>query len=76
MNPSLTAIMSVSFPLLGDLEAELVLNLGQGSLQERTVPNYEEEEQSSLWTVQRVRLSPQEKHLAATLKANETEETR
>ncbi|XP_076600019.1 prolyl endopeptidase-like isoform X2 [Chaetodon auriga] len=61
----------------GELEPEQVLNLGQVSRQEeRTGLDNEERKQRFQWTVQRIRLSPGEKHLAATLKTNQREETR
>ncbi|XP_041803268.1 prolyl endopeptidase-like [Chelmon rostratus] len=60
-----------------ELEPELVLNLGQVSRQEeKTGLDDDERKQRVQWTVQRIRLSPQEKHLAATLKANHREEAR
>ncbi|XP_035847849.1 prolyl endopeptidase-like [Sander lucioperca] len=56
---------------------EQVLNLGQVSGQEeKTGLDSEERKQRTQWTVQRIRLSPQEKHLAATLKATHREEPR
>ncbi|XP_028458530.1 prolyl endopeptidase-like isoform X2 [Perca flavescens] len=56
---------------------EQVLNLGQVSGQEeKTGLDSEERKQRIQWTVQRIRLSPQEKHLAATLKATHREEPR
>ncbi|XP_068423884.1 prolyl endopeptidase-like isoform X2 [Clinocottus analis] len=56
---------------------ELVLNLGQVSGQEKkTGLDNEERKQRIQWTVQRIRLSPQEKHLAATLKTTHREEPR
>ncbi|XP_008296298.1 prolyl endopeptidase-like [Stegastes partitus] len=60
-----------------DLEPEQVLNLGQVSGgQEKPRLENEEKKQRFQWTVQRIRLSPQEKHLAATLKLSHTEELR
>ncbi|XP_039994577.1 prolyl endopeptidase-like [Xiphias gladius] len=60
-----------------DLEPEQVLNLQQVSGgQEKTGLNNGERKQRLHWTVQRIRLSPQEKHLAATLKTNHREEPR
>ncbi|XP_054874462.1 prolyl endopeptidase-like isoform X2 [Amphiprion ocellaris] len=55
-----------------DLEPEQVLNLGQVSGGQEN----EERKQRFQWTVQRIRLSPQEKHLAATLKFSHREELR
>ncbi|XP_068565515.1 prolyl endopeptidase-like isoform X1 [Cebidichthys violaceus] len=56
---------------------EQVLNLGQVSGQEEeTGLDREERKQRIQWTVQRIRLSPQEKHLAATLKTSHREEPR
>ncbi|XP_018552551.1 prolyl endopeptidase-like isoform X1 [Lates calcarifer] len=61
----------------GDLEPEQVLNLGQISGgEERTAFKNGERKQRFQWTVQRIRLSPQEKHLAATLKTTHIEEPR
>lgn len=58
-------------------ELEHVLNLGQVSGgQEKKGPKNGERMQTFQWTIQRIRLSPQEKHLAATLKANHREELR
>ncbi|XP_038592764.1 prolyl endopeptidase-like isoform X1 [Micropterus salmoides] len=58
-------------------EPKQVLNLGQVSWQEeKTGLDNEEGKQRFYWTVQRIRLSPQEKHLAATLKSNHGEELR
>ncbi|XP_060943685.1 prolyl endopeptidase-like isoform X2 [Limanda limanda] len=60
-----------------DLEPEQVLNVGQvsGGEEERGSKNGERK-QTFQWIVQRVRLSPQEKHLAATLRAAHREELR
>ncbi|XP_056291507.1 prolyl endopeptidase-like isoform X2 [Pseudoliparis swirei] len=56
---------------------EQVLNLGQVSGHEKeTGLDNKEMEQRIQWTVQRIRLSPQEKHLAATLKPSHREEPR
>ncbi|XP_034754363.1 prolyl endopeptidase-like [Etheostoma cragini] len=56
---------------------EQVLNLRQVSGQEeKTGLDSEERKKRIQWTVQRLRLSPQEKHLAATLKATYREEPR
>ncbi|KAF0027113.1 hypothetical protein F2P81_019854 [Scophthalmus maximus] len=58
-------------------ELEHVLNLGQVSGgEEKKGPKNGERMQTFQWTIQRIRLSPQEKHLAATLKANHREELR
>ncbi|XP_035519595.1 prolyl endopeptidase-like [Morone saxatilis] len=58
-------------------EPEQVLNLGQVSGQEeKSGVDNEERKPRFHWTVQRIRLSPQEKHLAATLKTNHSEELR
>ncbi|KAM9344517.1 prolyl endopeptidase-like [Symphorus nematophorus] len=60
-----------------ELQPEQVLNLGQVSEQgEKTGLDNEERKPRFQWTVQRIRLSPQEKHLAATLKTNHREEPR
>ncbi|XP_053188710.1 prolyl endopeptidase-like [Scomber japonicus] len=60
-----------------ELELEQVLDLEQVSGGEvKTGPEKEERKQSFQWTVQRIRLSPQEEHLAATLKTTHTEELR
>ncbi|KAE8280850.1 Prolyl endopeptidase-like [Larimichthys crocea] len=60
-----------------ELEPEQVLNLGHISRrEENTGLDNEERKQTSQWTVQRIRLSPQEKHLAATLKMDHREEPR
>ncbi|KAF3708048.1 Prolyl endopeptidase-like [Channa argus] len=57
------------------LEPEQVLNLGQVSRgDEKTVLENEERKQRVQWTIQRIRLSPQEKHLAAALKSIHKEE--
>ncbi|KAK2921679.1 prolyl endopeptidase-like [Channa argus] len=59
------------------LEPEQVLNLGQVSRgDEKTVLENEERKQRVQWTIQRIRLSPQEKHLAAALKSIHKEEQR
>ncbi|CAJ1067083.1 prolyl endopeptidase-like [Xyrichtys novacula] len=56
---------------------EQVFNLGQFSEQEvKTRLNNEEGKERFQWIVQRIRLSPQEKHLAAMLKADQKEELR
>ncbi|XP_067466635.1 prolyl endopeptidase-like isoform X1 [Thunnus thynnus] len=56
---------------------EQVLDLGQVSGgEEKTGPDKEERKQRFQWTIQRIRLSPQEGHLAATLKTTHTEELR
>ncbi|XP_022054528.2 prolyl endopeptidase-like [Acanthochromis polyacanthus] len=55
-----------------DLEPEQVLDIGQVSGGQEN----EERKQRFQWTVQRIRLSPQEKHLAATLKFSHREELR
>ncbi|KAI3363378.1 hypothetical protein L3Q82_011996, partial [Scortum barcoo] len=58
-------------------EPEQVLNLGQFSSQEgKTGLDNEEKKQRFQWSVQRIRLSPQEKHLAATLKTPHREEAK
>ncbi|KAM3605618.1 uncharacterized protein V6R79_002085 [Siganus canaliculatus] len=51
------------------LAPEQVLNLGQVSQQKEGNPRFQ-------WIVQRIRLSPQEEHLAATLKTSHSEELR
>ncbi|XP_070697693.1 prolyl endopeptidase-like [Pempheris klunzingeri] len=61
----------------GELEPEQVLNLGQVPEQVENVGlDNEDRKQGFQWSVQRIRLSPQEKHLAATLKTNHKEEPR
>lgn len=60
---------------IGEMEPEQVLNLGQVSQQETGLDN-EKRKEAFQWTVQRIRLSPQEKHLAATVKNNYREEPR
>lgn len=57
-----------------DPEPEQVLHLGQVSRQEEKTGLINEERIQ--WIVQRIRLSPQEKHLAAALKTTDTEEPR
>ncbi|XP_074532550.1 prolyl endopeptidase-like [Halichoeres trimaculatus] len=58
-------------------EPEQVLNLGQVSNQEQRKELYNEERKGRYqWNIQRIRLSPQEKNLAATLKADQREELR
>ncbi|XP_042357627.1 prolyl endopeptidase-like [Plectropomus leopardus] len=58
-------------------EPEQVLNLGQvPGQEEKTELVNEERKQRFQWIVQRIRLSPQEKHLAATLKTTLSEEPR
>ncbi|XP_023250193.1 prolyl endopeptidase-like [Seriola lalandi dorsalis] len=61
-----------------DLEPEQVLNLGQvsGGEEESGLMNGEKKKQRFQWSVQRIRLSPQEKHLAATLKTSHREAPR
>ncbi|XP_073338461.1 prolyl endopeptidase-like isoform X2 [Pagrus major] len=61
-----------------ELEPEQVLNLGQVPEQKENtgLDNEERKQRCQRWTVQRIRLSPQEKHLAATLKTNHREELR
>lgn len=67
----------IPFPLLFVGEPEQVLNLGQVSRgDERTEIQNEEKKLRVQWTIQRIRLSPQEKHLAVTLKSNHSEELR
>lgn len=67
----------IQFTLLFVGEPEQVLDLGQVSGgDERTGLENEESKQRVQWTIQRIRLSPQEKHLAATLKSNHREELR
>lgn len=55
-----------------------MLNLGQVSEEKDKTgrDNEEMKRRCQRWTVQRIRLSPQEKHLAATLKTNHREELR
>nr|XP_015800107.2 prolyl endopeptidase-like isoform X2 [Nothobranchius furzeri] len=56
----------------GEREPENVVNLKQASRKEGK--SRVENEESFLWTTQRIRLSPQEKHLATTLKSCHKEE--
>lgn len=61
----------------GQLEPEQVLNLRQISAGlETTGLGNDKRKQRFQWAVQRIRLSPQEKHLAASLKCCHTEELR
>uniref|UniRef100_A0A3Q4MQP9 Prolyl endopeptidase n=1 Tax=Neolamprologus brichardi TaxID=32507 RepID=A0A3Q4MQP9_NEOBR len=62
---------------LGHLEPEQVLNLRQisGELEKTGLEN-NKRKQRFQWTVQRIRLSPRERHLAASLKCTHTEELR
>lgn len=62
-------------PFVGEMEPEQVLNLEQVS-QQKTGHENDKRKQRCQWTVQRIRLSPQEKHLAATVKNNHREEPR
>ncbi|XP_068184337.1 prolyl endopeptidase-like [Antennarius striatus] len=55
---------------------ELVLNLERASELQKSELENEAWIHRHQWTVQRIRLSPQEKHLAATLKANNSQEMR
>lgn len=57
------------------MKSERVLNLELLPVQETKVKGETTEEQCQ-WTVQRIRLSPQEKHLAATVKSNHCAEPR
>ncbi|XP_034537759.1 prolyl endopeptidase-like [Notolabrus celidotus] len=58
-------------------EPEQVLNLGQVSEQEQKMRLYNEESKERYqWIIQRIRVSPQEKNLAATFKADQREELR
>ncbi|XP_030604695.1 prolyl endopeptidase-like [Archocentrus centrarchus] len=59
------------------LEPEQVLNLSQisGGLEKTGLENNKRKKRFQ-WTVQRIRLSPQEKHLAASLKCCHTEDLR
>lgn len=59
---------------VGEQEPEQVLDLRHVSGGEEKMEP--ERKQRSQWTVQRIRLSPQEKHLAATLKSTEREDLR
>ncbi|XP_047458663.1 prolyl endopeptidase-like [Mugil cephalus] len=60
-----------------ELKPEQVLNLGQvPGEEEKTGLENEARTQRFGWTVQRIRLSPKEKHLAATLKCSHREELR
>lgn len=68
-------ITHVSSLILGEMKSEQVLNLEQISERETKLES-ERIKQQCLWTVQRIRLSPQEKHLAATVKSNHNEEPR
>ena len=58
---------------LGERKPEQVLNLKQVS-QQKIECDHENVNRKSGWTVQRIRLSPQEKHLAATVTTNHREE--
>lgn len=58
---------------LGEMKPEQVLNLEQVS-QQKIEFDHENMKQKSGWTVQRIRLSPQEKHLAATVTTKHREE--
>lgn len=62
-------------PFLAEMEPERVLNLGQISQQKMGLES-EKRKQGCHWTVQRIRLSPQEKHLAATVKTIHSQEPR
>lgn len=57
------------------MEPEKVLNLGQVSQEETGLDNEKRKEEFK-WIVQRIRLSPQEKLLAATVKNINREEPR
>ncbi|KAM8739392.1 prolyl endopeptidase-like isoform 1-T1 [Acanthopagrus schlegelii] len=61
-----------------ELDPEQVLNLAQVSEEKDKTgcDNEDRKRRCQGWTVQRIRLSPQEKHLAATLKTNHREELR
>lgn len=52
-----------------------VLNLGQDPQVKNGLDN-DNMEQRPQWTVQRIRLSPQEKHLAATVRSDKRDELR
>lgn len=72
----LNSNIKLTFPLiLGEMKSEQVLNLELLPVQE-TKFDGETTEQRCQWTVQRIRLSPQEKHLAATIKSHHCAEPR
>lgn len=61
--------MNVSSLIVGEMKSEQVLNLELIPVQEAKVEG-DTTERRRQWTVQRIRLSPQEKHLAATVKSH------
>lgn len=61
--------MNISSLIVGERKSEQVLNL-------ELVVEGDTAEQRRQWTVQRIRLSPQEKHLAATVKSRHCTEPR
>lgn len=76
MSPSVILIilfMSFVFsPFVGGMMPEQVLNLAHIFQLKNGLYNYN----IKRWSVQRIRLSPQEKHLAATVKSDYREELR
>lgn len=67
--------MNISSLIVGDGKSEQVLNLELVPVQEAKVEG-DATERRRQWTVQRIRLSPQEKHLAATVKSRRCTEPR
>lgn len=66
----------ITYPLfVGDMMPEQVLNLRLVSQLNNGFDNHDMKHRRR-WTVQRIRLSPQEKHLAATVKSDYREELR
>lgn len=67
--------MNISSLIVGERKSERVLNLQLIPVQEAKVEG-DPAERRRQWTVQRIRLSPQEKHLAATVKSRHCTEPR
>lgn len=67
--------MNISSLIVGEMKSEQVLNLQLIPVQEAKVEG-DTTEQRRQWAVQRIRLSPQEKHLAATVKSRHCTEPR
>lgn len=59
----------------GNMIPVKVLHLGHVPQPKNGLDNLSTEQRHQ-WTVQRIRLSPQEKHLAATVKSDDTQELR
>lgn len=77
MQSSIRNLSNLFLLFLGHLEPEQVLNLRQISGEvEKTGLENNKRKQRFQWTVQRIRLSPRERHLAASLKCTHTEELR